>query len=253
MTSPSFFKHSKHVFILSWSGRPIYSRYGDETKLAGFMGVISTMIAILKDQGDQVRCMRSGPWNFVFRVRGPLYLVAVSRTGESTNQLVNQLDHLHAQVISVLTGGINAILTKRPQYDLRNLLGGTTMLLNSLIYECDHNPSYLLNSINCLRMPFNTRDEIGRILRADRPANCMFGVLVAGSHIVDFAARKKCPISTKDLMLVVHFVTHFQSLRDGESWTPICLPEFNDKGFFVRTRVFFGVGRLFGAHQQRCQ
>lgn len=41
---PAFFRHEKHVFILSFAGRPIFSRYGDETLLAAYMGVISAII-----------------------------------------------------------------------------------------------------------------------------------------------------------------------------------------------------------------
>jgi len=34
----SWFTHKKHFLVCSWAGRPIFSRYGDESLLAGFMG-----------------------------------------------------------------------------------------------------------------------------------------------------------------------------------------------------------------------
>lgn len=37
---PSWRLHEKHVFILSLAGKPIYSRYGNEDKLATIMGVM---------------------------------------------------------------------------------------------------------------------------------------------------------------------------------------------------------------------
>jgi hypothetical protein len=36
-------KHKKHVFILSSAGKPIFTRYGDEEKLAPFMALLATV------------------------------------------------------------------------------------------------------------------------------------------------------------------------------------------------------------------
>lgn len=48
-------KHKKHVFILSNAGKPIYSRYGDESSLAGFVGVIQAIISFIQDDDDTIR------------------------------------------------------------------------------------------------------------------------------------------------------------------------------------------------------
>src|SRR4051812_44292641 len=40
----SWFNHSKHMLVCSWSGRPIYTRYGDDSKLAAYTGVITALI-----------------------------------------------------------------------------------------------------------------------------------------------------------------------------------------------------------------
>jgi hypothetical protein len=52
LQDPDFFKHEKHVFILSYAGRPIFSRYGDETMLAAYMGVISAIISNIESMKD---------------------------------------------------------------------------------------------------------------------------------------------------------------------------------------------------------
>jgi hypothetical protein len=48
-------RHSKHFFILSNAGKPIYTRYGDESKLTGYMGVIQAIISFFQDDDDVLR------------------------------------------------------------------------------------------------------------------------------------------------------------------------------------------------------
>lgn len=39
-----FYKKSRHYFIMTDSGKPVYSRYGDEIQNCGIFGMISAMI-----------------------------------------------------------------------------------------------------------------------------------------------------------------------------------------------------------------
>ena len=45
----------KHFFVLSSAGKPIYSRYGDDSVISGYMGVIQTIISFFEDNGDTLR------------------------------------------------------------------------------------------------------------------------------------------------------------------------------------------------------
>ncbi|KAJ1340540.1 hypothetical protein BSLG_004634 [Batrachochytrium salamandrivorans] len=121
--SPIWRNHKKHFFILSAAGKPIYTRYGDETKLSSFMGVIQVVIAYFSDEGDTLRSIRAGDHLFVFQTCGPLHLVAVSCTGENEYQLRCQLDMLFNQIAMTLTVlQLDRIFEQRVNYDLRNLL-----------------------------------------------------------------------------------------------------------------------------------
>ncbi|KAJ6835746.1 hypothetical protein M6B38_330830 [Iris pallida] len=42
-------KRKKHFFVLSHSGKPIYSRYGDEHKLAGFSATLQAIISFVEN------------------------------------------------------------------------------------------------------------------------------------------------------------------------------------------------------------
>lgn len=193
-------KHKKHVFILTNAGKPIYSRflfshspflclslrsvhrvhyitaerYGDESKLSGFMGLLQALVSFADDAKDTLRsarrctctctCIRictcacmcsyncnvhtfcclsshsgltrqcrffgAGHHRVVFVVKGPIVLVCVSCTSEPVHVLEQQLGYMHAQIISILTSGVNRILINKPNVDVRNLLGGETVSWN---------------------------------------------------------------------------------------------------------------------------
>lgn len=228
---PEWFKHEKHILICSWSGRPIYTRYGDESKMAAYLGVISAIISNFQRMGDNVRSIVAGEHLFVFTLIGPIYLIAISRTGESAQQLTQQLTHAHGQIVSVLTGGIARVLEDNPKYDIRNLMGGTENLLTDIVLAADRNPCFLLDSIHCLRMPRTLRSRVGSALRKGKIPSLLYAVMIAGDRLVNLVRGKDRVFHSYDLLLLLNTVTNSQSLRSSESWTPICLPKFSDKGY----------------------
>lgn len=81
----------KHVFVLSFAGKPIYSRYGNEDKLAWLFGVIQTLVSFVQTSDDTIKSISAGDTIFVFLVKKPLILAIVSKTDENTTQLTTQL------------------------------------------------------------------------------------------------------------------------------------------------------------------
>lgn len=79
----------KHFFILSSAGKPVYSRYGDETVVSGYMGVIQAIISFFQDDNDTLKCFSAGKHRFAVVAEGPLYLVAISSMGESDSQVLS--------------------------------------------------------------------------------------------------------------------------------------------------------------------
>jgi hypothetical protein len=65
----------KHIFILSSAGKPIFSRYGDEQSMVTTFGLIQAVISIIKDSGDNMKCMRMGNRVIVCYVMKSLYFL----------------------------------------------------------------------------------------------------------------------------------------------------------------------------------
>jgi len=101
----------KHIFILSQAGKPIYSRYSSEDKLVTVMGVMQALVSFVQAGSDMIRSVHAGDTNFVFVVKGPLILVAVSKTLESVSQLTLQLTYMLFKIISLLFNKISDTYT----------------------------------------------------------------------------------------------------------------------------------------------
>ena len=231
-SDPSFFCHSKHVLVCSWSGRPIYTRYGDDSRLSAYMGVITALIENYRriHRQQSIRSLRCGVWTVAFKLCGPIYLLALSRTGERVASLLCQLEYVHAQIVSVLTGQVATILQQRPQYDVRHLMTGTENLLSDLLAHHDSDYSLLLHAVHFLPLPRATRAKLGAAMKKGGKGY-IYGALLSSTSLLSLQNNTKAAVSPRDLHLLINFLHNSQSLQSSESWTPICLPDFNATGY----------------------
>ena len=44
--------HDKHILVLSSSGKPIFSKHGDEQELVTSFGLVQAVFSIVKESGD---------------------------------------------------------------------------------------------------------------------------------------------------------------------------------------------------------
>ncbi|KAG0373482.1 Vacuolar fusion protein mon1b [Mortierella sp. AD032] len=231
-TSSAWTEHRKHFFILSSAGKPIYARYGDESRISSYMGVIQALISFFADNDDTLRCINAGEHRFVFLLKAPLYLVCVSRSGESEIQLRDQLGYLYAQIISVLTQSqMTRIFEQRNNFDLRGLIGGTEIFLDSLGKLMNTYPGFMLGAIQCLTMPRELRDKVGAVLGRAKCKPLLYALLVTPTQLITLLRPRTHSMHPADLHLIFNLLSGSTTFESSESWTPICLPKFNNKSF----------------------
>jgi hypothetical protein len=225
-----WFAHEKHVFIFSWAGRPIYSRYGDENEISDFMGVMASFIANFQRLGDSIQAFIAGDYKFVFLFRGPFYLVSISRSPETIPQLQQQLALAHQQIISVLSSGAHQILETHPSYDIRQQLAGTELLLHDVVNDSERLPSLVFDSVPVLRLNKPSRGKIMAALKKgpkNKSKKLLYSILIAGGRLVAFHRERDAALHVTDLHLLINFLTNSHSLRTSDGWAPFCLPCYN--------------------------
>lgn len=230
--SPAFFAdNQRHVFAVTFAGKPIYSRHGEEHKLASFMGMIAGLVCQFDDMGDGLRCIEAGGCKIVFTAKDPVYLVAVMR-GAPLQCVSRQLDFVYLQLVSLLTSTRINVLNKNPNYDLRGMMGGTEHVMDRLCDEMELSPCFLLQGFACVALDQATRSAVTELMLAARHEAMLFGMLLSGSRVMAMCQGRKSPIDPRDMLLLINFVqAHAQAFRSSENWTPVCLPIFAEQGF----------------------
>ncbi|RKF57350.1 Vacuolar fusion protein MON1 [Erysiphe neolycopersici] len=239
----------KHYLILSSAGKPIYSRHGDQNLINSYIGVIQTIISFYKSSNDSLLGFYADGTRFVISTYGPLYLVAISRLGESDSQLRAQLEALYMQILSTLTlPTLQNFFTSRPNIDLRRPLEGTESLLSSLADTFTKgSPSALLSSLECLALQKSKRQLINNSLLKNRPEKLLYGLVVAGGKLVSVIRPKRHSLHPSDIQLIFNMLFEADGIRagGGENWIPICLPGFNNRGYLYMYVSFLGASEEY--------
>lgn len=233
VSSEAWRNHRKHVFVLSDAGKPIYTRYGSEEALSSTMGVMMALVSFVEAEKNTIRSIHSDGCKVVFLTKSPLVLVGVSRSSQSDKELQRELLYIYYQIISLLTlTQLNHIFQHKQNYDLRRLLAGSEYLTDNLLLRLDRDPGLLLSAVTCLPLPSHSRDVVSSSLQAAKSQSLVFSILLAGDRLVTLVRKKDQYLHHIDLHLVFNLVGSSSSFREGEGWTPICLPKFNTAGFF---------------------
>ncbi|KAM8867513.1 vacuolar fusion protein MON1 homolog A [Synchiropus picturatus] len=233
ISSEAWRSHKKHMFVLSEAGKPIYSRYGTEEALSSTMGVMMALVSFVEAEKNIIRSIHADGCKVVFLTRSPLVLVGVSHTCQSEKELLRELQYIYYQIVSLLTlTQLNHIFQHKQNYDLRRLLAGSEYLTDNLLHRLDRDPGLLLSAVTCLPVASSARDVVSSSLQAAKSKNLVFSILLAGDRLVSLVRKKDQFLHHIDLHLVFNLVGSSSSFREGEGWTPICLPKFNTAGFF---------------------
>ncbi|KAL1265970.1 hypothetical protein QQF64_003997 [Cirrhinus molitorella] len=215
------------------AGKPIYTRYGTEEALSSIMGVMMLLMSFVEDKKNIIRSIHADGYRVVFLRKSPLILVGVSRTNCSDRELTRELQYVYYQIVSLLTlTQLNHVFQHRQSYDLRRLLAGSEHLTDNLLRLLDQDPGLLLSAVMSLPLASSTRDVVSSSLQAAKAKNLVFSILLAGNRLVALVRKKDQFLHHMDLHLLFNLVGSSSSFREGEGWTPICLPKFNPAGFF---------------------
>ncbi|XP_060096046.1 vacuolar fusion protein MON1 homolog A [Heteronotia binoei] len=233
VTMEAWRMHQKHVFVLSEAGKPVYSRYGSEEALSSTMGVMMALVSFVEAQKNAIRSIHADGYKVVFVRRSPLVLVAVAQTQQSEQEIAQELLYIYYQILSLLTlTQLNRIFQQKQNYDLRRLLAGSERITDNLLDLMATDPSFLMGAARCLPMASGVRDIVSTCLQQAKAKSLVFAILLAKNQLVSLVRKKDQFLHPIDLHLLFNLISSSSSFREGEAWTPICLPKFNSSGFF---------------------
>lgn len=203
-SDPRWRRRKKHIFIVSSAGKPIFTRHGDEDKLNPLFGVMCSLVSFMTQNDDVPRVVLAGNHKIVFLIRGPIYLISVSRTLEPTTHLARQLQFVYTQLVSILTRkGLEHVFKRKHGFDLRNLLGNSgEQVLSHLVGAMDGHKlasslplhtsmSFVLGAPWCARLSLPLRNQVNKALLSVKSQHLIYAVLLAKNQLVQFVRPRK--------------------------------------------------------------
>ena len=257
MKIEQFYEQKRHYFIMTEGGTPIYSRYGDEIKncslLATFSAIITKFTIFNNEQNSQEKLNYICNENSIiaFLKKGKIVFIALSNKTDSISFLYSQLELLYNQLLSIVTSERMPILEEKPSSCAR-ILSGINESLEQVIEYSNNTMVSLLNSYQV--MPIQNRQKINSICQK-YIGNALICCIINpnAKEIIALSKSNLINLTFADMILIQCLIMSSDSLRNGESWVPICLPGISSEGFlqlycnFVSTSKF---GILFVTESQ---
>ncbi|CAD7925933.1 unnamed protein product [Amoebophrya sp. A120] len=240
-----WWKHRNHVFVFTFSGKPVYTRYGNDEEITqfGVLQVIAAKMAAFFHQSngkDVLRSITTTQRRFVFLEKGPLIMVCI--TGHLTlahQALEHLLSRVYLQFVTIVTSTVERQLMQRPNLDIRNLLSGTQHVIGNLVRWGFNDMLLQVEGIEPLPLDPANRNVVTEALRGVRKIpNLLLACVIAGHRVVSLVTNRQTKQSAsgsssikRDLVCVINYILSSNSLKGSESWTPICLPSVSDRAF----------------------
>lgn len=228
------FAKKKQFFVFTSAGKPVWTRYGDETDLTTFIGSVTAILYNFQQyyqrESDVLRFIKTKDVVIVFLCTQALYYVCVCKKQETIEAIYRQLEMLHSKVISTLTNNITTMLISRPNYDARNLMGGTHSSLDCMI-KTTARGLHFIKGFGPSRMSAGQRSQIASVFKNHIHVDVLYGFIMTTNYIIYRYTRKNTNLHHIDVALLSNLITSYTSLGSTMSWAPICLPHFSDEGF----------------------
>lgn len=272
----AWYSHTQHCIVMSDSGRPIWCRFGDENNVNQLCGVILTLYnnTLHVHDNNQLHYIATDSHLYIILCKQSILIVSIVQCNNVSQLPIHmydtQLNMIYKSLIFVLTKSVHTILSQQPNYDIRQLINGTEMLLwnmcnRVMLHEEEevvklslqhiNEPSYdiLTNSIQSLYIPIELRQNIAvamksglkqsyvhdnnsndiNNIRSTSSTTLIYAILSQPSinRIVHVIRSKHTTLYPTDITLLLNFLNTNPSFYTVESWLPICLPSYNNSTY----------------------
>lgn len=236
MELEDFYKQNRQYFIMTEGGTPIYSRYGDEIKncsiSATFSAIITKFTAFnggINNEQESLNYIRNEYSLTAFLKKGKLFFVAISNKNDSISLLHRQLELIYQQLLSVITNDRMHALEEKPS-TCAKLLTNSNYLFEQIIEYSSHSMVGILQSYQVL--PIDNRNKLNEICskyRGDALITCL--ITLNAKEIIALSKSSVIELTYSDMALIQCLIMTCSSLRENESWVPLCMPGISADGF----------------------
>lgn len=141
-----------NVIVMSESGKPIFSRFGSQGKIARICGLVQALRTAIHGSKStlglgEIQSIRSNKLCIVFMTVESITLVSISErtkpNGGNKNENTDvmeteaygrlQLEYVYAHIILMLTNNVQSIYIQNPAFDLRSMMNSSDNLIRGIL------------------------------------------------------------------------------------------------------------------------
>ncbi|KAG9396921.1 Vacuolar fusion protein MON1 [Carpediemonas membranifera] len=228
--------HKHHVMIVSEAGKPIFTRYGDTDAMNTMMCVIPAVSAFAGQLNQTLNAIKVNGTLHVYVKHGPIYFLIITKTGLPELVIRKHTKYYYDQITSALTHVFELMLARRPSYDMRENLTGAAPLISALIRRSIYDISFTLDALRVCPMPKDPRRDLGDLITSKRPSTALFAFVTVGRQLVTAGRPKNVKaLVPGDILILMNTLAVLVQSQDPNEPVhlrfPICLPNFNRRGF----------------------
>ncbi|KAI6233399.1 Vacuolar fusion protein MON1-like protein [Aphelenchoides fujianensis] len=231
--SASLAAAAHQIWILSEFGKPIFGSVGNESELAAVFALMAVLVRTYEQWDDTLHTIQMDRLYVHFSYRSPIILCIVA--AEPSN-LKWHLEVIYNQVLSILSKfQLKKIYVDRgDNFDLRRWLGDIDKRVDVCLKSFELDPVVYLAGFRILPMNETDREFLVSTMAAcinARTSTVAFAVLIAHRQLIALVRMKRLNLTSSDFNILANVVECYESLRDVETWVPLCLPHFNKTSF----------------------
>jgi len=95
----------------------------------------------------------------------------------------------------------------------------------------NHNVGYMMNAFEPLPLDPNIRSTVASLMLKMACPELLYAFLFCGTRLVQCIRPRRFTLDPVDYHVIINFVRNSTSARSVCTWTPICLPMFDERGF----------------------
>ncbi|ELP93848.1 hypothetical protein EIN_176750 [Entamoeba invadens IP1] len=222
--SDSFYSHHRHFFVVTDTGKPVFSRYGDVMLLSTLLGAFSALVSLTMEGGNELEI--EGDTRKIFiDGRGPFVFITVGPKDETFATLQQFHEYFEKTIyVYVPLQSFLESLAVNPAYDCRQLIYENSVHLKMAIYKYGTWMGGLVGSLSVAYC--GIRNEVSEVINSvigegngGINSDIIMVLLHDGNQVICCNGRKGFCLTPSDMNGVITYTSHHPG--DGEVGMPL--------------------------------
>ena len=237
LSEADFYKKKRHFIILTESGKPVFSRYGNELDLSNVMATWSVIQHKMqnydsnRDEIQHIQCITTNLNRSYFQKRNGLFFIIITtKKSDTASQLQAALEYVALQINTSITCCYIKTQEDNPNYDPQEKLSPYADTQSWTISASIYSLSNIFNSYMPFPLSFNKRKGITDIMKNHNESGIIYKMLVTQQNVLAID-KDMYDLTVEELNSQFHTINSKFKYTCIDYWVPVCIPSISRDGF----------------------